>query len=194
MVNIYTAIKQKYNSGFRQLSDATCGPASIILAAMGLGLGLKQESEWRDPRFQPWVPVNDFLSRGMALHELQLTSQLIFANQVEISLRRAYPENFKLFKQDIKNAFQTERAIIIVNYRQDDFIKTTLCEWGNPHYSPVINYDTKRQQILIADVDNYVSEPYWVKISAMFHSMSHVNPAFNMPRGWLVLRKRDEQE
>lgn len=55
-----------YNDGFRQNSDSTCGPASVIFSALSLGLEKKQESAWRKTKFKPWIPVDNFLQRGMA--------------------------------------------------------------------------------------------------------------------------------
>jgi hypothetical protein len=187
---IFKQISELYQAGFRQQSEATCGPASIILASQGLGLCMHSESQWIDERFAKWVPVEKFLIRGMALHELQFVSELIFGQQVEIKIRRAYPENFSLFQQDIKDSFRTMNTVIVANFRQDDFMNTTACELGNPHYSPIISCDKHSHKVMVADVDSLVLEPYWVAIDALFHSMSHCNPTLNIPRGWLVLRAR----
>jgi hypothetical protein len=181
-----------YHTGFRQGSDATCGPASIILASYGLGLDIQPETAWRDNRFSQWMPVDQFLIRGMGLHELQFASELIYGQRIELKLRRAYPENLSLFQDDIKDAFTTMQSIIVVNFRQDDFLSSTFCSLGNPHYSPVAGWDKKQNQLMIADTESFVKEPYWVTVEDMFQSMSHCNPAFGIPRGWLVLRKRPQ--
>ena len=183
-------MRSTYNAGFRQSCDATCGPASMILVAKGFDLETKEESAWQNSLFQRWLPVNEFLTRGMALHELQLITELIFGDQIEIILRRAYPENHAFFLDNIQRAFCSEDTIVIVNYRQNDFITTTHCDYGNPHYSPIVDYNKEENKVLIADVDNQVQAPYWVSIDAMFQSMNHRNPALNIPRGWLMIRKR----
>jgi len=181
-----------YSDGFRQTTPTTCGPASVILSAFSLGLDAKEEFEWQAEKFAPWMPVKDFPVRGMALHELQFISELLYSTQLEIMLRRSYPENYDLFLNDLKEGHHTKKSVIIVNYRQDDFVPTQEpSEQGNPHYSPVLDWDITHQRLLIADVDSEIQEPYWVKTQMMFQSMSHSNPAFKIPRGWLVLRKRD---
>ena len=76
------------------------------------------------------------------------------------------------------------------NYQQDDFIENKSSPSGNPHYSPGVNLSWEKNEIMIADIDPEIQAPYWVKIENIFQSMSHCNPAFNIPRGWLVLRKR----
>lgn len=190
MYNPFHKILQIYNAGFRQSTDATCGPTSMALATMGLGLELKQESEWINSSFSQWMPVDQFLERGMALHELQFISQLIYGQEIDIVMRRSYPENLPLFLNDIQNSFQTMRSVIIVNYQQDDFIYTAPHPSGNPHYSPIVDWNQSQNEIWIADVDPAIKVPYWVKIESIFQSMSNCNPAINLPRGWLVLYKR----
>lgn len=190
MKHSFDKMLELYHTGFRQGSDATCGPASIMLATQGLGLDIKAEAEWLNDRLAQWMPVDQFLVRGMALHELQFVSELIYGQSIEIKIRRAYRENFSLFQQDIKSSFLTMNAVIVANFRQDDFISTTFCASGNPHYSPIIGWDENNHQLMIADVDPSLQEPYWVTIEDVFQSMSHCNPAFGIPRGWLVLHKR----
>lgn len=190
MPTLFNTILQSYYAGFRQACDATCGPASIILAAKGLGLEEKQEAEWSCATLAHWMPVDQFLVRGMALHELHFVSEFIYGQKVNIQLRRAYPENLGIFLNDIKDTFQQKNAVIIVNYRQNDFIFTTPCVAGNPHYSPMVKYSPKEDKVLIADVDPHVSEPYWVSIEALFQSMTYCSPVFHLPRGWLIVRKR----
>jgi hypothetical protein len=188
--HLFNKIVELYNIGFRQSSDATCGPASIILASHGLEFDLKSEAEWLDNCLAKWMPVDQFPIRGMALHELQFVSEFIYRQTIEVKLRRAYPENFSLFQQDIKDSFLTMNTVIVANFCQDDFISKTVCASGNPHYSPIIGWDENTHKLMIADVDPSVQEPYWVAIEDIFQSMSHCNPAFGIPRGWLVLNKR----
>lgn len=177
---------KRYHQGFRQVTDATCGPASVILAAMALGLNEHPESNWYDPRFATWLPVSTFSERGIALHELCILSEVIYCNELDISYKRAYPENFSLFVQDINGHDQ----IIITNFIQDDFVKiNTPCPEGNPHYSPIAEV-TPEGELLIADVDTIIQQPYRVKIASLYKSMAKKNLAFGLPRGWLVLRLR----
>lgn len=185
-------IMQLYKTGFRQTHNALCGPASMILATQALGFEEKHESEWLSPEFSKWVHVDDFKVRGMCLHELQFVSELIYKNHIEIQLKRAFPENFSLFLNDIEVCHRQENSILIINYRQDDFVlNNPYCEQGNPHYSPIANWNAEKKEILIADVDSVIEKPYWVKIEDMFKSMALRNPAIGIPRGWLVIKKRD---
>ena len=190
MKHLFEKILELYHTGFRQDSDATCGPASVILASQGLGIDMKSETEWLDKRLAQWMPVDQFPIRGMALHELLFVSELIYGQTIEIKVRRAYRENFSLFQQDIKNSFLTMNAVLVANFRQDDFISTTFCASGNPQYSPIIGWNENKNELMVADVDPSLQEPYWVTIDALFQSMSHCNPALGIPRGWLVLHKR----
>ena len=190
MTSPFNKMLKIYLNGFRQTTDATCGPASVILATLGLGLDTKQESEWRNTQFKPWMPVEHFLDRGMALHELEFISELIYVNQIDVKARRAYPENFSVFLNDLNTSFIEEKSIVIVNFRQTDFIINPIGTDENPHYSPIIGWDARRKKISVADVDPLVREPYWVGVDEMFQSMSHSNFLYHLPRGWIVLYSR----
>jgi hypothetical protein len=189
MDNLFSRLEQAYRDGFRQSSDTTCGPASVILAAHGLGLKSEKEHRWSAQELGKWVPVTNFLLRGMSLHELQFISELIYEQKIDIQLRRAYPENFQLFLKDIEESFLFQDAVIIVNYLQDDIVSVNPCKHGNPHYSPIISWSSVKNEILIADVDPDVKEPYWVSVEAIFRSMEK-STVMKIPRGWLKLRKR----
>lgn len=87
--------------------------------------------------------------------------------------------------------FKLRNTVVIVNYRQDDFFShVALCPQGNPHYSPLVDWDPSKENVLLCDIDEVVQEPYWVNISELFQSMGHYNPAYHLPRGWLVIKKR----
>ncbi|MBA3535002.1 MAG: hypothetical protein H0T84_00060 [Tatlockia sp.] len=189
MDNLFFRLEQVYRDGFRQSSNTTCGPASVILATRGLGFKSEKESRWSEEGLRRWLPITDFLMRGMALHELQFVSELIYEQKIDIQLRRAYPENFHLFLNDIEEFFLLKNTVIIVNYLQDDFVFTNLCEHGNPHYSPLISWNSIKNEILIADVDPDINEAYWVSVESMFRSMEQCT-TLKIPRGWLKLRKR----
>ncbi len=179
---------EHYLEGFRQSTDTSCGPASVILAAIGLGLDYCQENCWQAECFAQWLPVHDFHKRGMALHELGFLSEIIFARQLEVRYQRAYPANDAVFKDDIQRATKEQQAVVVVNFLQDDFVDiNSKAKDGSPHYSPVMN--STSSHILVADVDFNITYPYWVHIEDMFNSMAKINPAYNLPRGWLVLRK-----
>lgn len=188
-MNIFEKILKKYNEGFRQQHLATCGPASVILAAYALGLEMKKEEAWQNPQFNQWVPIDQFLIRGMALHELYLISQLIFKETLDIQIRRAYSTNISLFKQDLERAFKDFNSVIIINYVQSDVHASFNPDDKIGHYSPIADYKKKENKILVADVDTHVNKPYWVNIQNLYDSMSHVLPVMGLPRGWLVLNK-----
>lgn len=189
MNNTFDKILKIYDAGFRQQHESTCGPASIILSAIELGFDAKDEEQWRDDSFARWMPVDDFLTRGMALHELSLISEVIYAYKLNIQAKRAYADNCCLFKNDVKNSFQTMNSVVVVNYQQSDFIERPTCLLGNPHYSPIIGWDESTQGVLIADVDYDINKSYWVNIEALFCSMEKPNQILGIPRGWLVVSK-----
>lgn len=185
---IINPVFKLYEEGFRQQHGSTCGPASVILAATALGVEPKTEMAWRANTYAKWFPINEFLDRGMSLHELQVISELVFAHKIEIQSRRAYKQNLNLFKEDINRSFHSMNSVIIVNFRQNDFIVATTHPLGNPHYSPILGWDNNNQ-VLIADVDATLNFAYWLDIEVLFTSMSQINLSLGIPRGWLVVSK-----
>lgn len=186
-------ILEHYRNGYRQKHECTCGPSSLALAAASIGLPFEPEDSWLKEAYSRWFPVTDFLRRGMALHEAQLVTELVFQGAAEVLLRRAYPENFDLFRQDVEGLATIGDGAIALNFAQDHLTGAAIENQGNPHYSPVAGFDPKTGLIVIADVDAEILEPYSVKIDKAFESMGFVNPAFNLPRGWLVIRRRKNQ-
>lgn len=191
MKTLFSTINTIYLKGFRQSSDATCGPASVILSSCGFGLAQEKESLWRDDFFAAWMPVQDFPVRGMALHELAFISQIIYKDNLEITFRRSFPENLPFFLDDIKDSIHEAKTVLIVNYLQDDFVRhNSPCELGNPHYSPLIDWNGERETVLIADVDPVINVPYEVSVHKLFQSMTKLNPSIPLPRGWIKLKLR----
>jgi hypothetical protein len=54
----------------------------------------------------------------------------------------------------------------------------------------VAGYEKSRKRVLIADVDRELHEPYWADADRIFEAMTFMNPAFQIPRGWLTIRPR----
>jgi len=188
-MSIFSKILKIYNAGYRQQHEATCGPSSVILAAYGLDLTIKNAEDWINPNFSRWLPVEKFLIRGMALHELYLTSELIYRQAMDIKIKRAYFSNYSLFEKDIQKSFQDLNSVITINYVQSDIVQTFNQDDKTGHYSPIIDFNESEDKILIADVDPEVKLAYWANIKDVFQSMSQVLPALGLPRGWLVLSK-----
>ena len=184
-------ILKLHQAGYRQEHPCTCGPSSVSLIAVALGLEKKPEAAWLDPRFSRWMPVEQFTTqRGMALHEAQLTTELVYPGLVEVSLRRAYPENLDLFLRDLEDSASSPDQALLMNFAQDHLLSQAFEGQGSPHFSPVAGYDPDMGRVLVADVDIEVSGPYWVPVQRAFEGMAFLNPAFQIPRGWLRIRRR----
>ena len=187
-------ILELYKTGHRQKHPCTCGPSSLSLVTQALGLEAKPESAWLAPEFAKWLPLEKLTTeRGMALHEAHFTTEVVYPENIEITLRRAYPENLKLFVRDLEEAANRTDVAVVLNFTQDHALNQPLQSQGSPHFSPVAGYDAPARRILIADVDAEIPEPYWVTIDRAFESMAFTNPAFKTPRGWLVIRKRESR-
>ncbi|MBI3544409.1 MAG: hypothetical protein HY075_14145 [Deltaproteobacteria bacterium] len=179
-----------YNRPTRQKSDCSCGPASFSLVAAALGLGEIPETSWWDGAHARWLRVEELPSRGMALHEAATALELTLGERAEISSHRAFPENKTLLERHLLLATTQPNLALIANFAQDPLLDRNEHPQGNPHYSPVAAYDRANRRALIADVDADVKEAYWATLDALFDAMAFQNPAYRLPRGWLLVRKR----
>ncbi len=184
-------ILRAYSGGTRQLDDCTCGPASLALAANAIGLERLPETAWLSSDFKRWLPIDEFRTRGITLHEAAVTTELLFRDRIEVRLRRAYPENLSQLVQDVEEAsLRNGDRAVVVNFCQDLILGKKTRDDGSPHYSPVAGFERDGARILLADVDREIEKPYWVTGAELFAAMQVPNPELGTPRGWLVLRKR----
>ena len=187
----FNRILELYHSGHRQEHPCTCGPASVSLVAQALGCAKKPESAWLAPELSRWVPVEQFTTkRGMALHEANFTTEMVYSHNLDVQLRRAFPENIALFKADLEEAATRDDIALVMNFTQDHALSQPMQGQGSPHFSPISGYDTETGEILVCDVDFEIPTPYWISVERAFESMAFINPAFKMPRGWLRIRSR----
>lgn len=190
MKHPFEIIMSKHQQGFRQQHECLCGPASLSLVSEAMGLGTISEETWVSPKWKKWMPCEDFLVRGLALHELLFMAEVTLGQQVEITLSRAYPENKEKFLDDLREASTCNDYGLILNFAQDHLMGRPFDDQGYPHYSPVGAYVVKAQEILVADIDREIPRAYKVSVDRAFQGMTFTNPAFGVPRGWLKLRRR----
>lgn len=185
---VWKEIENLHARGFRQKSECTCGPSSLSLVSMAMGIPGVSEESWISEDKKRWLAIDQFPVRGLALPELALAAELGLREKIEVSLRRAFPENEQVFHEDLKLASRAGHALIL-NFAQDTALSRPFTEQGNPHFSPVA--DLRGDSVLIADVDPEIKSAYWVPIRLVYQSMALTNPAFGIPRGWIVIRKRE---
>ena len=191
--SVYAKILELHKAGHRQKHPCTCGPSSLSLVTQALGLEPKPELAWLAPEFAKWIPLEQLTTqRGMALHEAHFTTEAVYPKALEIQLKRAYPENLSVLIRDLEEAGRRDDLAIVLNFAQDHALDQPFQGQGSPHFSPVAGYDPAGRRVLIADVDYELPEPYWISVERAFEAMSFTNPAFQTPRGWLVIRKRPQ--
>ena len=183
-------MEAEHTSGVRQLHPCTCGPASVALAFKALGAAGVKEDNFLSEKFKQWLPVGEFLTRGFALHELQLVAEVIGENRFEIRLRRAFSENRSLFEQDLKAAVSEDDQVVVINFTQASILNTEFGTQGDPHFSPICGYDPVLRSIKVADVDQDIQSIYTRTFDQIYRAMETINPAFGLPRGWLRIKKR----
>lgn len=186
----FDRIREIFAEGYRQKDECTCGPASLVLVGRALNLPAISEEDCLAPKFAKWLRVEEFRTRGMAIHELALAAELIWGSRVEIILRRAFSENRKTFTTDLSECANGTLSAMILNFAQDHLLDRKLHEQGYPHFSPVCGWDQSGGSVVISDVDPELKEPYSVPADKAFAGMALTNPAFGIPRGWLLIRRR----
>ncbi len=192
-LSTYSKILALHQAGHRQLHPCTCGPSSLSLVTQALGLEVKPESDWLKPAFAKFIPLTELTTtRGMALHEAHFTTELVFPNELEIKLKRAFPENLPEFIKDLEEVSARDDTAVVINFTQDHLLDQPFQAQGSPHYSPVAGFDALDRRLLVADVDYEIPEPYWVSVEKAFEGMAFINPAFQTPRGWLLIRRRSK--
>jgi hypothetical protein len=183
-------IQHHHRTGYRQRHGATCGPSSLALAAASLGLPLRPEADWLGEPLSRWVPTQDFLVRGLSLQEAQFVTEYLHRGELEVTFRRAFPENLGVFRHDLATTTERKDHALVLNFAQDLLTGAELTGHGNPHFSPLAGFDPNTDTLRIADVDPEASGIYEATLKKAFDAMAAQNPAFRLPRGWLVLRRR----
>src|ERR1700733_10658552 len=115
---VFSRIESLHRDGFRQRSECTCGPSSLSLVSIAMGLPNQTEEFWISEDKRRWLSVDQFPNRGMALHELALAAELGLREKVEVRLRRAFPENERAFQEDLELVARSGDAMIL-NFAQD---------------------------------------------------------------------------
>jgi glutathione gamma-glutamylcysteinyltransferase len=186
----FAFIQHHHRTGYRQRQPTTCGPSSLALAAASLGLPLRPETDWLAEPLSRWVPTQDFRLRGLSLQEAQFITEYLHRGELEVTFRRAFPENLAAFRDDLLTTAERGDHALVLNFAQDLMTGAELTGHGNPHFSPVAGFDPATDTLRIADVDPETTDIYGVTVKKAFEAMAAQNPAFHLPRGWLLLRKR----
>jgi hypothetical protein len=71
-----------------------------------MGLSELNEAAWISEDKRRWLLIDQFPTRGMALHELALAAELGLKDQAEVRLNRAFTENEQAFREDLERFSQ----------------------------------------------------------------------------------------
>jgi hypothetical protein len=129
-------------------------------------------------------------SKGLTLEQLRQASQLAlkhFGLAAEVELVHA--ENTALFEKNLKNLLKKNESgskdFILANFDQAIYTDDTQ-EFG--HISPVIAYNSSKNEVLVADVDRDYYEPYWISFNTFLKGMQTTDPVSKKKRGLIYIK------
>lgn len=189
-MTLLSKITKIHTQGFRQKTECDCGPASAVMIARAFGLRRITYETLLTENYGRWLNRQAGRVRGMILVELHFAIEATFGKNFEVKMRRAFPENIEVFKEDLLRA-KTENLGIIINFNQDYLFERYYKsdQTAFTHYSPIMDFD-KNERVTIADVDPKLKSAYTVPADQVFKSMSQPHNIFRIPRGWITIRKR----
>ncbi|VDP82435.1 unnamed protein product [Echinostoma caproni] len=63
------------------------------------------------------------------------------------------------------------------------------CQTGTGHFAAIGGYHPERELVFLFDTARFKYPSHWVPLSRLWEGMSHVDPATQQPRGYLILTR-----
>jgi hypothetical protein len=92
------------------------------------------------------------------------------------------------FREDVKEVCKSSEKKLVISYN-----RSTLLQTGTGHFSPIGGYHEKSDHVLILDVARFKYPPHWVPLPLLVKSMSTIDPATGLTRGYVVMSKSSQQ-
>lgn len=166
-----------------QLHGHYCAPASALAALryMGFGAGLSQDSIYHDV-----IKPHGFFTYGVSFDHGCRLMQILGVEGLEVQRFQSYDvaKAEDRLAEDLTFSFQCgETVCILANYwRPPD---------GGGHWSPLVGF--AEGQVLILDTNAAKGPPHWLPLRTMARALCRHNDKTGLPRGYLVVRRRDSQ-
>nr|CAH8832843.1 unnamed protein product [Trichobilharzia regenti] len=170
-----------------QEEPSYCGLASLVMVlnALGLDPGRVWKSPWRwyhESMLTCCLP-QDVLTKGITLDDFVKIGRCY---GLDVDLHRVSSENsLSHFREMVtKMTSGLSEGYLVVCYS-----RSALGQTGTGHFAPVGGYHPQRELVFLFDTARFKYPPHWVSLTKLWESMNQVDPATQLPRGFVVLRK-----
>ena len=183
----------------RQQTDASCSVATVTtilntVRAQSQRRPVAQDQVLRaDPSGVWQSSTRDVHSQGvdldaMALHVLQVFHAYA-SRHVGVDVRRIGQSRAE-FRAGLESALAAGEASPYDNFILVNVLQSTLIGDGEAtgHMLVVGAWDSRRQRVLVLDVDNRAPMPYWVDIETLIAAMASQDDATGEGRGYVFVR------
>ena len=126
--------------------------------------------------------------KGITIQDFACLARCNFAEADLVYAQDGELEAFRAAVRRATSADVEEAGVLVVSYD-----RSVLLQTGTGHFSPVAAYDPESDMALVMDVARFKYPPQWLPVATLFDAMRSEDPTTSMPRGWLVLRNRQEQ-
>lgn len=171
-----------------QSEPSFCGLGSLVVAlnALAIDPGRLWKGPWRwfsEDLLDCCVPLEEVRRRGLDLDEVACLAR---CNGADVEMHRAEVDNLELWRSTLKIA-ASGGMVVIASYD-----RSAMGQTGNGHASPIGGYHAARDLVLVMDVARFKYPPHWTSAARLWHAMQIVDPSTERPRGWIVLRRRQQ--
>ncbi|CAH8465239.1 unnamed protein product [Schistosoma turkestanicum] len=170
-----------------QEEPSYCGLASLVMVlnALGLDPGRVWKGPWRwyhESMLTCCLP-QDVLTKGITLDDFVKIARCY---GLDVDLHRVTPDTPLSYFRDllIKVTSGAHEGFLVVCYS-----RSALGQTGSGHFAPVGGYHPDRELVFLFDTARFKYPPHWVSLTKLWFSMNQVDPATQLPRGFVVLRK-----
>ena len=188
-----------------QAEPAFCGLGALttVLNALRVDPGRPwlspasgQETVWRwfgDTMLDCCKPLDEIRAEGLTLDQVACLAR---CNGAAVDVERG--RSLVDFREAVRaacaesKAAPGDREFMVASYDRG-----ALNQTGTGHFAPVAAFapagpHSPEDQVLLFDVAKFKYPPHWVPLSALHNAMKAPDPATGRPRGYLLLRRREE--
>ncbi|VDM42420.1 unnamed protein product [Toxocara canis] len=160
----------------------------MILNALDIDPRRIWKAPWRfyhESMLDCCLPLEVIKEKGITLPQFAC---LATCNRLHVELRYAVPSDkfLSTLREDIQKCVASEDSVLVASYD-----RRVLGQTGIGHFSPIGAFHKATDQVLIMDVARFKYPPHWVQLSTLRDAMLTIDKDTNKPRGYLVVRLRD---
>lgn len=183
----YFKLAQQFHT---QADPAFCGLGTLVCALNALGVepARRWKGIWRwfsEELLDCCKSLDDVRRDGLALGEVACLAR---CSGAAVSVEEATPERLEHFRAHLLESCATvDGPVVVANYS-----RRALGQTGDGHFSPIGGFHAATDRVLVLDTARFKYPPHWTPVDILFRAMQEEDPVTRRPRGWLVLRRRQQ--